>query len=51
MKVLKARVQVHYKGIRAGELSQFKKGFLGTGETGEKIRTYDYERNRIVDHR
>ena len=49
--VLRSRLLKQEQDKQAAELSAAKKGQVGGGGRGEKIRTYNYKENRVTDHR
>lgn len=50
MKVLSARILAAQEEKRMREMSEQRKGLIGTGERSEKVRTYNYPQNRVTDH-
>jgi len=51
MRVLRARVYDKMQQERDAELSQERKGKVGTGDRSERIRTYNFPQSRVTDHR
>lgn len=51
MLVLKSRLFDMEEQKRQKEESQKRKAQIGTGDRSEKIRTYNFQENRITDHR
>lgn len=51
MLVLKSRLYDMEEQKRQQEESQKRKAQIGTGDRSEKIRTYNFQENRITDHR
>ncbi len=51
MQILRARVKDYYDRIEREKLKKEKKEMIGTGERGEKIRTYNFPQSRVTDHR
>lgn len=51
MKVLRARVYDKMVQEQEAELSQERKGKVGTGDRSERIRTYNFPQSRVTDHR
>jgi peptide chain release factor 1 len=51
MKILRARIYEHERSKRDSELSQMRKGQVGSGDRSERIRTYNYHQSRVTDHR
>ena len=49
--VLRSRLLKAAQDVQADELSLLKRGQIGTGSRGEKIRTYNFKENRVTDHR
>jgi peptide chain release factor 1 len=49
--VLRSRLLKAAQDAQADELSLLKRGQIGTGSRGEKIRTYNFKENRVTDHR
>lgn len=49
--VLKSKLYDIRKTQEQERLSQKRKGFIGTGNRNEKIRTYNFPQSRISDHR
>ena len=49
--LLRARLYEHYQRIKDAERSADRKKMIGTGERGERIRTYRWKENIVVDHR
>ncbi len=49
--VLRSRLLKAEQDRQAAELSEQRRGQVGTGGRSEKIRTYNYKENRISDHR
>lgn len=51
MKILRARLYEFERSKRDSELSQMRKGQVGSGDRSERIRTYNYHQSRVTDHR
>lgn len=51
MKVLRARLYELELQRQEKERADERKSQVGTGERGEKIRTYNFPQNRVTDHR
>lgn len=51
MKILKSRLYDLMLSEQNSEISQMKKGQVGTGDRSERIRTYNFPQGRITDHR
>lgn len=51
MQVLRARLLQAEQERAQAEASDLRKGQIGGGGRGEKIRTYNYKENRVTDHR
>ncbi len=49
--LLRARVYEHYQKQADAERAESRSRMIGTGERGERIRTYRYKDNLVVDHR
>ncbi len=51
MKILRSKLyQLEQEKVRA-QLSQTRKSQIGNQDRSEKIRTYNYQQNRVTDHR
>jgi peptide chain release factor 1 len=51
MKILRAKVQEQLQAKISSERANQRKNQVGTGERYEKIRTYNFQQNRVTDHR
>ncbi|WPX96842.1 peptide chain release factor 1 [Candidatus Bandiella euplotis] len=51
LKILKSRLYELERSKKDLERSELRKGQVGTGDRSERIRTYNYPRNRVTDHR
>ena len=51
LRVLRARIQEKAQEEAKAEIAATRKLLVGTGDRGEKIRTYNYLQDRITDHR
>jgi peptide chain release factor 1 len=51
MQVLRARLLKLEQDRQSAEASETRRGQVGGGGRGEKIRTYNYKENRVSDHR
>ena len=49
--MLHQRVYAHYAKIEDEKEQAAKKAQMGSGNLGDKIRTYNWPNNRITDHR
>ncbi|MDP9453713.1 MAG: peptide chain release factor 1 [Actinomycetota bacterium] len=49
--VLRSRLLKAEQDRKAAELSEQRRGQVGSGGRSEKIRTYNYKENRVSDHR
>src|SRR5699024_12564445 len=51
MRVLRARLYDKYQQEGQEEYDESRKSAVGSGDRSERIRTYDFPRNRATDHR
>jgi peptide chain release factor 1 len=51
MKILRARLFDKAVKDQQSEISQDRKGQVGSGDRSERIRTYNYPQGRVTDHR
>lgn len=51
MKMLRSKLWEKKEDEKRKNISNLRKGQVGTGERAEKIRTYNYPQNRVTDHR
>lgn len=51
MKMLRSKLWEKAEEEKRQNISNMRKGQVGTGERAEKIRTYNYPQNRVTDHR
>jgi peptide chain release factor 1 len=51
MRVLRARLYERALAAQQAELAASRQAQVGTGERAEKIRTYNFQENRVKDHR
>ncbi len=51
LSLLKSRLLIFEKNKQKYEIDDYRKRLVGTGIRSEKIRTYNYNSNRITDHR
>jgi peptide chain release factor 1 len=51
MKILRARLLEMEQARAAAERAADRRSQVGTGERGERIRTYNYPQSRVTDHR
>ncbi|MBI2606778.1 MAG: peptide chain release factor 1 [Deltaproteobacteria bacterium] len=51
MKVLRARLLEAERARAAKEMSDARRGMVGTGDRSERIRTYNFPQSRLTDHR
>lgn len=51
MKMLRSKLWEKKEDEKRKNISDLRKGQVGTGERAEKIRTYNYPQNRVTDHR
>ncbi|MBD5446118.1 MAG: peptide chain release factor 1 [Mycoplasma sp.] len=51
MKMLRSKLWEKAEEEKKQNISNMRKGQVGTGERAEKIRTYNYPQNRVTDHR
>jgi len=49
--LLRARVYDHYQRIKQAERSESRSKMIGSGERSERIRTFRWKENIVVDHR
>ena len=50
-RILLARVFEHFQEQQRAKLSAERRSMVGSGDRGDRIRTYNYPQNRITDHR
>jgi len=51
LKILRARLLDKAKQEQHTEISEKRRGQVGTGERSERIRTYNFPQGRVTDHR
>ena len=50
-RILLARVHEQCHELQRAKLSAQRRSMVGSGDRGDRIRTYNYPQNRITDHR
>ncbi len=51
MAVLRSKLLEREQSRLTGEIASNRKSQVGTGDRSERIRTYNYQQNRVTDHR
>ncbi|MDO5653447.1 MAG: peptide chain release factor 1 [Brachymonas sp.] len=51
LQVLQARIQEKERSERAAKEAALRKGLVGSGDRGDRIRTYNFPQGRLTDHR
>jgi len=51
LKVLRARLAERQEEERQSEMSAMRRSQVGSGDRSERIRTYNFNENRVTDHR
>ena len=51
MKVLRAKLLDKFEGDQQREISEKRRGLVGSGDRSERIRTYNFPQGRVTDHR
>ncbi len=51
LRILRARLYQMQQEQQAAELADARRSQVGTGDRSEKIRTYNFQENRVTDHR
>jgi peptide chain release factor 1 len=51
LRILTARVNEHHQSKEKKEYNQHRKRQMGGGNRGDKVRTYNFIKHRVVDHR
>jgi len=51
MKILMSRLYEAELRKQQAEITEKRRGMVGSGDRSEKIRTYNYPQNRVTDHR
>ena len=51
LKVLRARLAERLEAERQSEMSAMRRSQIGSGDRSERIRTYNFNENRVTDHR
>jgi len=51
MRILRARLYELRREEQEQELAEARRGMVRTGDRAEKIRTYNFQQNRVTDHR
>ncbi|NLC55202.1 MAG: PCRF domain-containing protein, partial [Armatimonadetes bacterium] len=51
MQMLRAHLYQRLKDEQEAEVRQTRRSQVGTGERGDKVRTYNFPQNRVTDHR
>lgn len=51
MQMLRAHIYAQMKEKQDAELRQERRSQVGSGERGDKVRTYNFPQNRVTDHR
>ena len=51
MRVLKARLLEHFASRQHAERAEERRTMIGSGDRGERIRTYNFAQDRVTDHR
>jgi peptide chain release factor 1 len=51
LKVLRARLAERQEAERQSEMSALRRSQVGSGDRSERIRTYNFNENRVTDHR